>query len=78
MYIEELYDKYRLQYLLFPEGIRYDKENKRVRTPRVNSMVSLISSVARVSEGNKKGYLVGSSLDSRLVERTGFEPVLPP
>lgn len=70
-------DKQRLQYLLFPEGIRYDKENKRVRTPRVNSVVSLISSVARVSEENEKGYLVGSSLDSRFVERTGIEPVLP-
>ena len=60
-----------LQYLLFPEGMRYDKENKRVRTPRVNSVVSLISSVARVSEGNEKGYLVKSSLDSRFVERYG-------
>ena len=70
-------DKQRLQYLLFPEGMRYDKENKRVRTPRVNSVVSLISSVAGVSEENEKGYLVGSSLDSRFVERTGIEPVLP-
>ena len=71
-------DKQRLQYLLFPEGMRYDKENKRVLTPRVNSVVTLISSVARVSEENKKGYLVGSSLDSRFVARTGFEPVSPP
>ena len=47
--------------------MRYDKENKRVRTPRVNSVVSLISSVARVSEENEKGYLVRSSLDSRFV-----------
>jgi site-specific DNA recombinase len=70
-------DKQRLQYLFFPEGMRYDKENKRVRTPRVNSVVSLISSVARVSEENEKGYLVRSSLDSRFVERTGIEPVLP-
>jgi site-specific DNA recombinase len=70
-------DKQRLQYLLFPEGMRYDKQNKRVRTPKVNGVVSLISSVARVSEENKKGYLVKSSLDSRFVERTGIEPVLP-
>ncbi len=65
----------RLQYLLFPEGMRYDKENKRVRTPGVNSVVSLISSVARVSEENEKGYLVKSSLDSRFVVPTGIEPV---
>ena len=71
-------DKQRLQYLLFPEGMRYDKENKRVRTPRVNSVVSLISSVARVSEENEKGYLVGSSLDSRFVAGTGIEPVFAP
>ena len=64
-------DKQRLQYLLFPEGMRYDKENKRVRTPRVNSVVSLISSVARVSEGNEKGYLVKSSLNSRFVACLG-------
>jgi len=30
-----------------------------------------ISSVARVSEENEKGYLVGSSLDSRLVAFIG-------
>jgi hypothetical protein len=52
--------------------MRYDKENKRVRTPRVNSVVSLISSVAWVSEGNKKGYLVGSSLDSCFVATIGL------
>ena len=71
-------DKQRLQYLFFPEGMRYDKENKRVRTPRVNSVVSLISSVARVSEENEKGYLVRSSLDSRFVARRGIEPLIPP
>jgi hypothetical protein len=64
-------DKQRLQYLLFPEGMRYDKENKRVRTPRVNSVVSLISSSARVLEENEKGYLVRSSLDSRFVASIG-------
>ena len=62
--------------MLFPEGMRYDKENKRVRTPRVNSVISLISSVARVSEGNEKGYLVKSSLDSRFVATPGIEPGL--
>jgi hypothetical protein len=51
--------------------MRYDKENKRVRTPRVNSVVSLISSSARVLEENEKGYLVRSSLDSRFVASIG-------
>jgi hypothetical protein len=37
----------------------------------VNSVVSLISSVARVSEENEKGYLVKSSLDSRFVASIG-------
>ena len=49
----------------------YDKQIKRVRTPRVNSVVSLISSEARVSEENEKGYLVKSSLDSRFVANIG-------
>jgi hypothetical protein len=32
----------------------------------------LISSLARVSEANEKGYLVGSSLDSRFVASIGM------
>ena len=71
-------DKQKLQYLMFPEGLLYNKEKRVVRTPRINSLFALISSSARVLEENKKGYLVKSSLNSHFVERTGIEPVIPP
>ena len=60
-------DKQRLQYLMFPEGIRYNKLKKEVRTPRINSIFSLIADIARVHDVNKKGHLVKSDPNSHLV-----------
>ena len=71
-------DKQRLQFLMFPEGILYNKENNTVRTFRVNNVFSLISSTARIVAENKKGNLKKDYLNSHLVERTGIEPVIPP
>ena len=66
-------DKQKLQYLMFPEGLLYNKEKRAVRTPRINSLFALISSSARVLEENKKDYSVKSSLDSHLVELRRIE-----
>ena len=66
-------DKQKLQYLMFPEGLLYNKEKRVVRTPRINSLFALISSSARVLEENKKGYLVKSSLDSHFVASPRIE-----
>ena len=71
-------DKQRLQFLMFPEGLMYNKENNTVRTFRVNNVFSLIASTARVVDENKKGNLKKDYLNSHLVERTGIEPVIPP
>jgi site-specific DNA recombinase len=40
---EDLYDKQQLQYLLFPEGMLYDKENRVVRTTKINYLFSSIA-----------------------------------
>ena len=66
-------DKQKLQYLMFLEGLRYNKEKRAVRTPRINSLFALISSSARVIEENKKDYAVKSSLNSHLVASPRIE-----
>ncbi len=66
-------DKQKLQYLMFPEGLLYNKEKRGVRTPRVNSLFVLIASSVRVLEENNKGYSVRSSLDSHLVASPRIE-----
>ena len=44
----DYYEKQQLQYLLFPEGMLYDKKNDRVRTKRVNTLFREIAVQARV------------------------------
>lgn len=45
--------KERLQKLVFPQGIIYDRKNRAFRTPKVNSVFSLIASLSSVSGGSK-------------------------
>ena len=53
--------KMEIQNIIFPEGILYDRENSNYRTPKVNSVISLITSIARgLEEGIKrKAALLG-------------------
>ncbi len=71
-------DKRKLQELVFPEGVVYNKQENRVRTFRVNTLFSSIAELERVSEGNKKSHLLKSGLSSHLVAGTGIEPVFAP
>lgn len=71
-------DKQRLQYLIFPEGIRYNKEKREVRTPRINTLFSLISSLSMVSGEKEKGHFLRNDLNSCSVAGTGIEPVFAP
>ncbi len=64
--------------MLFPEGMKYDKQKREVRTPRVNEICSLIADVASITAKNKKSHFDKSSLNSRLVAGTGIEPVFAP
>ena len=68
-------DKQKLQYLIYPDGLLYNKQKDIVRTPKVNSVFAAMAGVARVLGENKKGSSGLKSLHSRLVVPTGIEPV---
>ena len=67
-------EKQKLQYLIFPEGILYNKEKDRVRTKRVNSLFAEIPLLTRDVEEKKKGNLTRNCPQSNFVPETGFEP----
>ena len=69
--------KQNLQYLVFPEGIMYDKKNNTVRTTRINSLFAAIPLLAGGSEKNKTGNHQNDYLLSSTVGMTGFEPATP-
>jgi len=59
--------KQKLQTLLFPEGILYDKENDRVRTFRVNTIFSVSRYVSENYDNKKSGILSVKDLNSTFV-----------
>ena len=65
-------DKQRLQYLIFPDGILYNKENNPVRTPRVNSLFTAISYLSYISAENKKCQPIQIDQNSRWVVLAGL------
>ncbi len=74
-YSSQFDDKRRLQSLIFPEGILYNKPKDSIRTPRINSLFSTIPILSRVSKENKRRNPKKNSLNSQLVASTGIEPV---
>lgn len=66
--------KRKLQYMLFPEGIKYDLKNDSFRTTRINSIFKAISVISTDSGENKNGILHKKNEESLSVERKGFEP----
>ncbi len=70
-------NKQRLQWLVFPEGMAYDKQKRAVRTFRVNSLFEAIPLLAGDSSKNKKADSSKNRLQSNKVPRTGFEPAHP-
>lgn len=66
--------KEKLQKLIFPKGIVYDRELRAFRTPEVNSVFALIASLSGFSGNteNEKTALVDGL--SPCAERKGFEP----
>ena len=65
--------KQTLQYLIFPEGILYNKQNGTLRTHKVNSLFSSISYLAGVSSENKKDNLLQDCLFGSDVGMARFE-----
>ncbi|MFO0320960.1 MAG: hypothetical protein ACK504_00870 [Bacteroidota bacterium] len=63
-----------IQNIIFPDGILYDRENSNYRTPKVNSTIRLITSIARSLEEaikRKADLLVGLF---NVVGPPGIEP----
>ena len=67
-------DKRKLQSLVFPEGILYNKQIDIVRTPRINSIFAPIPVLLGFLKNNKKGQFHKSDLNSHLVVPAGIEP----
>ena len=67
--------KKRLQFLLFPEGIFYDKKNDECRTGRMNTVFTVIRSILEKYNNIKKGEIQHCLNFAPLVARTGVEPV---
>ncbi|WP_394353899.1 recombinase family protein [Pontibacter beigongshangensis] len=67
----------RLQALVFPEGVQYDRENEGYRTIRVNSFFSLASEISQKMGQKERGKSSCETDFSPLVVRRGIEPLLP-
>lgn len=68
-------DKEKVQYMLFPEGIYYERKNSAYRTDRVNTVFTLIASLTSQLENKKTGQSGNESDLSGLVENIGVEPM---
>ncbi len=79
MWLSGDYDvKQKLQSLVFPEGIRYNKENGHYRTENMNLTFLEIWHQTRVLAKNKGENQTSRFEFSPLVPRRGIEPLLPP
>ncbi|MBS1773958.1 MAG: recombinase family protein [Bacteroidetes bacterium] len=63
-------DKQRLQYLAFPEGMEYNKENNALRTSRVNTIFTLIADQTRVTMEENDNSINKNYCHSHLVDST--------
>lgn len=70
----DVYQKQKLQYLIFPKGMMYDKQNQRVLTFKVNSIFSEIAATARVLDEKTNGNLLKDCHSGSNVGLPGFEP----
>lgn len=66
-----------LQYLVFPEGIYYNKKNDECRTERLNYIFDLIRNISEDYNKKERGQLNELIQLSPLVVRRGIEPLLP-
>ena len=66
--------KIKFQYLLFPNGISYDKENHTYRTTKINNVFSYISDISKEMEKKKMGQSDMKSTLSHYGWKMGLEP----
>lgn len=67
--------KQKLQYLVFPEGLSYSKQNNESRTIKVNSFFNAISTISSECGLKNKGPSKINLTKSCLVAGTGLEPM---
>ena len=67
----EYQHKQRLQKMVFPEGIMYNKQNGVVRTSKVNLIFNEIPLLVSLCAEKEKGDSVTNRLKSNYVPRTG-------
>jgi site-specific DNA recombinase len=70
----DLGQKKKIQNLVFPSGLGYDKSNGKVRTTRVNSIFSCIPYISRELTETKNGEPVKNNQFSAWVTPARFEP----
>ena len=70
----DLEEKKKIQKLVFPTGIGYDKQNDKVQTTRVNSIISSIPELTRNIEKTKNGETINLDRFSAIVTLPGFKP----
>lgn len=68
-------ERQRIQFLIFPEGMTYNRKKDECRSPRVNSVFLYIAELARVLEQTKSGNKTKNSHVPALVEDIGVEPM---
>ena len=66
--------KEKLQDIVFPAGVHYNRKNEVFRTEKVNEVFSLIASLNSNTGGNEKGQTNIKVDLSNQVGKTGFEP----
>lgn len=66
--------KQRLQQMVYPEGMTYNKKTDSVRTKRVNEVIRQSSLLSSIFTQKNTGINHGEMIDSRYVEVVGFEP----
>lgn len=69
--------KEKLQTLVFPDGIIYDRQNEAFRTPKVNYIFTRIAHLLGNTSKNEKGTDHLFDNQSLLAEKKGFEPLKP-
>ncbi len=69
--------KQKLQNLVFPEGLLYNRKKDECRTPRINSVFLYMSELARVLQKSKSGDTQEKLNIPAFVESIGVEPMRP-
>ncbi len=70
----DLKQKAKIQNLVFPSGMSYNKQNNRVQTKRMNSIFAAISLISDKSSKMKNGEYINFDKFSARVTTAGFKP----